>query len=222
MLMHLPRRIKKKKKGKKKKASIICDDSTGRGDAVTLPLSSVLKSKPKPASLLMDTTNTAPPVQLKDQGTLVQSIPKERQVAGRDGQSASSPSTSSALTSKPKPKPAFLLVDTTNTAPAVQLKDQGILVQNVPEESQVSGRDEQAKRFEELINKGQISQRHFLAMNTKTPHTYEYGTAGFRMEASLLKPIAIRIGLLAAHLSSIGAGQVDWGHDHCFSQPSPG
>ena len=66
---------------------------------------------------------------------------------------ASSPSTSSALTSKPKRKPASLLVDTTNTAPAVQLKDQGILVQSVPEESQVSEKDEQTKRFEELINK---------------------------------------------------------------------
>ena len=113
MLMHLlRRRKKKKKKGKNKKVPILSDDSIGRGDAVTLPPSPAiaLKSKPKPASLLMDTTNTAPPVQLKDQGTLVQSIPKERQVAGRDGQSASSPSTSSALTSKPKSKPASQLV----------------------------------------------------------------------------------------------------------------
>ena len=54
---------------------------------------------------------------------------------------------------KSKPKPASLLVDTTNTAPAVQLKDQGILVQSVPEESQVSEKDEQTKKFEELINK---------------------------------------------------------------------
>ena len=67
-------------------------------------------------------------------------------------------STSSALTSKPKPKPASLLVDTTNSAPAVQLKDQGILVQSVPEESQVSGRDEQTKKFEELINKRQYKE----------------------------------------------------------------
>ena len=50
------------------------------------------------------------------------------------------------------------MVDTTNTAPAVQLKDQGILVQSVPEESQVSERDEQTKRFEELINKGQYKE----------------------------------------------------------------
>ena len=57
-----------------------------------------------------------------------------------------------------KPKPASLLVDTTNTAPAVQLKDQGILVQSVPEESQVSGRDEQTKKFEELINKKQYKE----------------------------------------------------------------
>ena len=64
--------------------------------------------------------------------------------------------TSPAL--KPNSKPASLLVDTTNTAPAVQLKDQGILVQSVPEESQVSGRDEQTKRFEELINKGQYEE----------------------------------------------------------------
>ena len=150
----------KKKKKDKKKVSILSDNSTGRGDAVALPPSPALmpKPKPKPASLLMDTTNTAPPVQLKDQGTLVQSISKERQVAGRDGQSASSPSTSSALTSKPKPKPAFLLVDTTNTAPAVQLRDQSILVQSDHEESQVSERDEQTKKFEELISKNQYKE----------------------------------------------------------------
>ena len=81
--------------------SSISDKSTGRGDPVTLPSSPVLKSKPKPASLL---------------------------------------------------------VDTTNTAPAVQLKDQGILVQSVPEESQVSERDEQTKKFEELINKEQYKE----------------------------------------------------------------
>ena len=92
---------KKNKKGKNKKVPILSDNSTGRGDAVTLPTSPVLKSKPKPASLL---------------------------------------------------------VDTTNTAPAVQLKDQGILVQSVPEESQVSGRDEQTKKFEELINKKQYKE----------------------------------------------------------------
>ena len=62
------------------------------------------------------------------------------------------------LSPKSKPKPASLLVDTTNTAPAVQLKDQGILVQSVPEESQVSERDEQTKKFEELINKGQYKE----------------------------------------------------------------
>ena len=56
------------------------------------------------------------------------------------------------------PTPASLLVDTTNTAPAVQLKDQGILVQSVPEESQVSERDEQTKKFEELINKKQYKE----------------------------------------------------------------
>ena len=98
--MHLLRN-KKKKKGKNKKVSILSDNSTGRGDAVTLPSSLVLKSKPKPASLL---------------------------------------------------------VDTTNTAPAVQLKDQGILVQSDHEESQVSERDEQTKRFEELINKKQYKE----------------------------------------------------------------
>ena len=76
------------KKNKNKKAPILSDSSTGRGDAVTLPSLPVLKSKPKPepAFLLLGTTNTAPAVQLKDQGILVQSIPKERQVAGRDGQ----------------------------------------------------------------------------------------------------------------------------------------
>ena len=57
-----------------------------------------------------------------------------------------------------KPKPASILVDTTNTAPAVQLKDQGILVQSVPEESQVSEKDEQTKKFEELINKRQYKE----------------------------------------------------------------
>ena len=40
----------KKKEGKKKKVSILSDNSTGRGDAVTLPSSPVLKSKSKPAS----------------------------------------------------------------------------------------------------------------------------------------------------------------------------
>ena len=93
---------KRKKNDKSKKVSILSDNSTGRGDAVTLPSSLVLKSK--------------------------------------------------------KPKPASLLMDTTNSAPAVQLKDQGILVQSVPEESQVSGRDEQTKKFEELINKGQYEE----------------------------------------------------------------
>ena len=91
MSMHLLRK-RRKRKGK----SILKDKSTGRGDAITLPSSSALK---------------------------------------------------------PKPKPVFLLVDTTNTAPAVQLKDQGILVQSVPEESQVSERDEQTKKFEELITR---------------------------------------------------------------------
>ena len=51
-----------------------------------------------------------------------------------------------------------MLVDTTNSAPAVQLKDQGILVQSVPEESQVSEKDEQTKKFEELINKEQYEE----------------------------------------------------------------
>ena len=67
-------------------------------------------------------------------------------------------STSSALTSKPKPKPVSALVDTTNGAPAVQLRDQSILVQGVPEENQVSEKDEQIKRFEELINKKQYNE----------------------------------------------------------------
>ena len=89
------------RRNKKKMSPRICDESTGRGDPVTLPLSPVLK---------------------------------------------------------PKPKPASVLVDTTNTAPAVQLKDQGILVQSVPEESQVSERDEQTKRFGELINKEQYEE----------------------------------------------------------------
>ena len=61
-------------------------------------------------------------------------------------------------TSRPKSKPTSPLVDTTNNAPAVQLKDQGIPVQSVPEESQVSGRDEQTKKFEELINKKQYKE----------------------------------------------------------------
>ena len=86
-----------RKKGKKKKVTILSDNSTGRGDVLTLP------SPPAPKS-------------------------------------------------KPKFKPASLLMDTTNTAPAVQLKDQGILEQSVPEESQVSEKDEQTKKFEELIN----------------------------------------------------------------------
>ena len=49
-------------------------------------------------------------------------------------------------------------MDTTNNAPTVQLKDQGILVQSVPEESQVSGRDEQTEKFKELINRKQYEE----------------------------------------------------------------
>ena len=94
---------KKKKNNKSKKVSILSDKSTGRGDVVTLPLSPVLKSKPKS-------------------------------------------------------KPASVLVDTTNIAPAVQLKDQDILVQSVPEESQVPERDEQTKKFGELISKEQYEE----------------------------------------------------------------
>ena len=97
MSMHLLRN----KKDKNKKVPIISDNSTGRGDAVTLPSSPALM---------------------------------------------------------PKSNTTSLLVDTTNTAPAVQLKDQGILVQSVPEESQVSEKDEQTKRFEELINKKQYEE----------------------------------------------------------------
>ena len=44
-------------------------------------------------------------------------------------------------------------------------------------------------------------------MSNKSLHTYEYGTAGFRMEASLLKPIAVRIGLLASYLSALEHGK---------------
>ena len=64
------------------------------------------------------------------------------------------------LLSPPNPSPnqTSVLVDTTNTVPAVQLKDQGILVQSVPEESQVSERDEQTKRFEELISNKQYKE----------------------------------------------------------------
>ena len=68
-------------------------------------------------------------------------------------------SSSTSLLSSPSPnQAASVLVDTTNTAPAVQLRDQGILVQSVPEESRVSGRDEQTKKFEELINKKQYKE----------------------------------------------------------------
>ena len=55
-------------------------------------------------------------------------------------------------------KPASVLVDTTNIAPAVQLKDQDVLVRGIPEDSQVSGKDEQTKKFEELINKAQYKE----------------------------------------------------------------
>ena len=74
---------KKRIRRVKKKVPILSDNSTGRGDAVTLPSSPALKSKSKskPASLLVDTTNTAPAVQLKDQGILVQSVPEESQVS---------------------------------------------------------------------------------------------------------------------------------------------
>ena len=91
---------KKSVKDNNKQVPILSDSFTERGDAVTLPSPSVPKSMPKP-------------------------------------------------------KPASLLVDTTNIVSAVQLKDQGILVQSVPEESQASGRDEHIKKFEELINKNQ-------------------------------------------------------------------
>ena len=69
---------KRKREDKDKKVSCICDNSTGRGDAVTLPTSPALKSKskPKPASLLVDTTNSAPVVQLKSAGTLVSGSPR--------------------------------------------------------------------------------------------------------------------------------------------------
>ena len=65
---------------------ILSDNSTGRGDAVSRPSSPAPKSKPKPASLLVDTTNTAPTVQLRDQGILVQGAPEESQVSERDEQ----------------------------------------------------------------------------------------------------------------------------------------
>ena len=65
---------------------------------------------------------------------------------------------SSAPKSKSKPKPASVLVDTTNTALAVQLEDQGVLVKGVPEERQVSEKDEQTKRFEELISNKQYEE----------------------------------------------------------------
>ena len=44
-------------------------------------------------------------------------------------------------------------------------------------------------------------------MASKASPSYEYGTAGFRMEASLLMPIASRIGLLASYLSSLEHGR---------------
>jgi len=73
--------------------------------------------------------------------------------------SSSSASTSStAITLKSKSKTAPVLVDTTNTAPAVQLRDQGILEQSVREEGQVSEKDERTKRFEELINNKQYEE----------------------------------------------------------------
>ena len=79
---------KNSEKDKNNNVSFLSDNSTGRGDTVTLPSSPVLKpkSKPKPASLLADTTNTAPAVQLKDRGILMQGIPEEGQISGKDGQ----------------------------------------------------------------------------------------------------------------------------------------
>ena len=55
-----------------------------------------------------------------------------------------------------KLKTACLLVDTTNTAPAVQPKGRDILAPSIPEKNLVSGKDEQTKKFEELINKGAV------------------------------------------------------------------
>ena len=66
MSMHLLRKTKRKR-SKKKKVSILSDNSTGRGDAVTLPSSPVL----------MPNSNTT---------SLVQSVPEESQVSGRDEQ----------------------------------------------------------------------------------------------------------------------------------------
>ena len=74
------------KKNKKERVSRIGDESTGRGDPVTLPSSLVPRSKPKPASVLVDTTNSAPAVQLKDQDILVLSVPEESRVSERDEQ----------------------------------------------------------------------------------------------------------------------------------------
>ena len=83
---HVDASAKKNKKDKNEQVLILSDSSTGRGDAVTLPSSSVSKSRSKPASLLVDTTNTAPAVQLKEQSILVQSIPEESQVSEKDEQ----------------------------------------------------------------------------------------------------------------------------------------
>ena len=88
---------KKKKKGKKKKVHILSDNSTERSDTIALPSSLV---SPSPSLNQLPCWWTRP-----------------------------------------------------TAAPAVQLEDQGILVQGVPGESQVSGRDGRTKRFEELINK---------------------------------------------------------------------
>ena len=81
---------KRKRNAKSKEVSILSDDSTGRGDALTLLASLTLKSrfkpKHKPAPLLVDTTNIVPAVQPGDQDALVQSVPEGVQVSGRGEQ----------------------------------------------------------------------------------------------------------------------------------------
>ena len=76
--------MKKKKKGKKKKVSILSDNSTGRGDAVTLPPSSVLKSKPKLTFPLVDMTSTAAAVQPGGQGMSRVSTLKEQVILRKE------------------------------------------------------------------------------------------------------------------------------------------
>ena len=85
MSMHLPR--KRRKRGvKTKRCPSLSNNTTGRDDTVPLPSLLVPEPKPKPASLLVDATNTTPAVQLKGQVFWCRVSPKNVKSLRRDEQ----------------------------------------------------------------------------------------------------------------------------------------